>query len=130
MFPGGDPVLKQFMVDIILKDGTGKIIGKKQIHFGRSFEELLKEGIPRPLINGGITRHIPFRLPVPKDVSPQFLEASVRYALIPQPGEMIKKRYLATLPDEQARRRAKDLIQDYSSFRLLTFRTTKLNSTT
>ncbi|NIR13352.1 MAG: hypothetical protein GWN86_05135, partial [Desulfobacterales bacterium] len=47
MFPGGDPVLKQFMVDIILKDGTGKIILKKQIHFGRSFEELLKEGIPR-----------------------------------------------------------------------------------
>lgn len=129
MFPGGDPVLKQFLVEVLLKDHTGTIIGKKQIHFGRSFEELLQGPIPQPLINGGTTRHIPFSISVPKGASPDLIETSISYALIPEPGAKLKSDYLATLPDDIARKKAQDIIEKYVSFRLLTFRTMNLETT-
>jgi hypothetical protein len=129
MFPGGDPVLKQFLVEVTVKDSKGKIIGKNRKNFGRAFEELLNRPIiPQPLVNGGITRHIPFSISVPEDSSPELIEASVSYALIPEPGAKLKNGYLATLSDKKAIRKAEDIIKSYSSFRLLTFRTMSLKT--
>ena len=129
MFPGGDPVLKQFLVEVIVKDSKGNIIGKNEKYFGRAFEELLEGPIPQPLVNGGITRHIPFRIAVPEGSTPNFIEASISYALIPKPGANLKDSYLASLSDEKIRQKAKDIIESYSAFRLLTFRTMSLELT-
>jgi len=129
MFPGGDPVLKQFLVEVVVKDSKGRIIGENRKNFGRSFEEILEGPIPQPLINGGITRRIPFSISVPEDSSPELIEASISYALIPEPGEKLKNGYLATLSNDNARRKAEDIIEQYSSFRLLTFRTMSLEAT-
>ena len=97
MFPGGDPTLKQFFVTITLKDREGNILDQKQERFGKAFEEVMRGPIPRPFINGGTTRHIPFTLEAAPGTVPHLLEASVSYALIPDPGNDLKEKYLATL---------------------------------
>lgn len=128
MFPGGDPVLKQFRVEVVVKDSKGRIIGENRENFGRSFEELLEGPIPQPLVNGGITRRIPFSVSVPEKSSPELIEVSISYALIPEPGAKLKNDYLATLYDKKAIAKAEDIIKSYSSFRLLTFRTMSLKT--
>ncbi len=127
-FPGGDPVLKQFFVTVILKDKAGHILEQTQEQFGKSFEGILRESIPRPLINGGMTRHIPFSLKIPDGHRAEelLLEATVSYALIPEPGQELTKKYLDTLSSEKERTEAEGIIKDYSTPRLLTFRTLTL----
>ena len=122
-FPGGDPVLKQFFVTVTLKDKSGTILDQKQERFGKAFEELLRGPIPRPFVNGGTTRHIPFHLQAKPGTIPHLLEASVSYALIPEPGTVILDKYLATLANDKERETAKNIVKDYSAPRLLTFRT-------
>lgn len=122
-FPGGDPTLKQFFVTITLKDSKGNILVQKVERFGKAFEELMRGPIPRPFINGGTTRHIPFSLEAPSGTVPHLLEASVSYALIPEPDKALKEKYLATLANEKEREAAETIIKDYSAPRLLTFRT-------
>lgn len=121
-FPGGDPVLKQFFVTVVLKTTDGKIVDQYKKRFGKTFEELLRGPIPRPLINGGTTRHIPFSLNAPQDAKGLVLEAIISYALIPEPTPELKAAYLATLPDEKAREKAEAIMKDYAAPRLLTFR--------
>jgi hypothetical protein len=125
-FPGGDPVLKQFFVTVMLKTKAGEIVDQYEERFGKTFEELLRGPIPRPLVNGGTTRHIPFSLKSPSDTKGLVLEAVVSYALIPKPTAELKAAYLATLPTDKDREKANAIIQDYSSPRLLTFRTMNL----
>ena len=125
-FPGGDPVLKQFFVTITLKTADGKIVDQYEKQFGKTFEELLRGPIPRPLVSGGTTRHIPFSLNVPQGAKGLVLEAIVSYALIPEPTPELKSAYLATLPDEKDREMAEAIIKDYTAPRLLTFRTMDL----
>ena len=125
-FPGGDSVLKQFFVTVVLKTADGKIVDQSQERFGKTFEELLRGPIPRPLINGGTTRHIPFSLKTPQDAKGLVLEAVVSYALIPEPTPELKAAYLATLSTDKDREKAKAIIKDYAAPRLLTFRTMNL----
>ncbi|MEX0830755.1 MAG: hypothetical protein WD032_10985 [Nitrospirales bacterium] len=125
-FPGGDPVLKQFFVTVMLKTKAGEIVDQYEERFGKTFEELLRGPIPRPLVNGGTTRHIPFSLKSPSDTKGLVLEAVVSYALIPNPPAELKAAYLATLATDKDREKANAIIQDYSSPRLLTFRTMNL----
>jgi hypothetical protein len=125
-FPGGDPVLKQFFVTVMLKTKAGEIVDQYEERFGKTFEELLRGPIPQPLVNGGTTRHIPFSLKSPSDTKGLMLEAVVSYALIPNPTAELKAAYLATLPTDKDREKANAIIQDYSSPRLLTFRTMNL----
>jgi hypothetical protein len=94
--------------------------------FGKTFEELLRGPIPRPLVNGGTTRHIPFSLKTPQKTKGMVLEAVLSYALIPDPTPGLKDAYLATLPTEKDREKADAIIQDYATPRLLTFRTMNL----
>ena len=122
-FPGGDPVLKQFFVTMTLKDKQGNILDQKQERFGKTFEEILRGPIPRPFINGGTTRHVPFNLRAKPGTVPHLLEASVSYALIPDPEKSLQDKYLGTLPNEKERETAEGIIKDYSAPRLLTFRT-------
>lgn len=122
-FPGGDPVLKQFFVTVVLKTKAGEIVDQYEERFGKTFEELIRGPIPRPFINGGTTRHIPFSLKNPKDVSGLVLEAVVSYALIPEPTPELKAAYLATLPTDKDREKVEAIIKDYAAPRLLTFRT-------
>ncbi|MEO8324424.1 MAG: multiheme c-type cytochrome [Nitrospirota bacterium] len=128
MFPGGDPVLKQFFVKISVKDNTGTIIGEEYKTFGRSFESILRGPIPQPLDNSGVTRHIPFNIKVPEDSAPALIEAIISYALMPKPGEELQNRYLKTLSDEKERHEALQIIDQYTSPRLLTFRTKDLKT--
>jgi hypothetical protein len=122
-FPGGDPVLKQFFVTITLKSADGQVLDHYEERFGKTFEELLRGPIPRPLVNGGTTRHIPFSLKTPQEEKGLVLEAALSYALIPVPAPAVKDAYLATLPTDKDREKAEAIIQDYATPRLLTFRT-------
>ncbi|HBP86621.1 MAG TPA: multiheme c-type cytochrome [Nitrospirales bacterium] len=125
-FPGGDPVLKQFYVKITLKNSNGQVLDQYQERFGRTFEELLRGPIPRPFVNGGITRHVPFSLKVPQDSDAVLIEASVSYSLIPEPSKDLTKKFLESLASDKEREAAERIIKDYSSPRLLTFRTMDL----
>ncbi|MCA9498563.1 MAG: hypothetical protein KC588_05135 [Nitrospira sp.] len=125
-FPGGDPVLKQFYVTITLKNSDGQVIDQYQERFGRTFEELLRGPIPRPFVNGGTTRHIPFTLKVPQDSEASLIEASVSYSLIPEPSQALATKFLESLATGKERENAERIINDYSSPRLLTFRTMSL----
>ena len=125
-FPGGDPVLKQFHVTITLKAENGQVLDQYQERFGRTFEELLHGPIPRPFVNGGTTRHIPFTLKAPPDSTGLLIEASVSYSLIPEPSKELTTRFLETLATDKERETAESIIKDYSSPRLLTFRTMNL----
>ena len=126
MFPGGDPVLKQFFVTITAKDAQGKVLATETTQFGLKFEELIRGPIPKPLVNGGMTRRVPFSLSVPVPARVHLLEASLRYSLIPKPSKELQAQYLATLSSDKEKHAAQKIIQDYSSERLLTFRVRKL----
>ena len=125
-FPGGDPVLKQFYVTVTLKSKNGQILDQYQERFGRTFEEILRGPIPRPFVNGGTTRHIPFILKYTQDSEATLIEASVSYSLIPEPAKDLTNRYLESLSTDKERETAEHIIKDYSSPRLLTFRTMNL----
>ena len=126
MFPGGDPVLKQFFVTVTIQDGQGNVLGQQQQQYGLSFEELLQGPIPQPLVNGGTTRRTPFKIAIPDGTSSVSVEAILNYALIPEPTQELKDRYLSTLSDDKERQAAVKIIEDYASQRLLTFRTKTL----
>ncbi len=123
MFPGGDPVLKQFFVTVIVKDVGGHVLGSRQEQFGAPFEEILRGPVPNPFVNGGTTRKVPFSIQVNEGTFPHSVEATLQYALIPNPSQALLDRYLATLSREQDQKTAKDIIAAYASQRLLTFRT-------
>ena len=53
---------------------------------------------------------------------PNYVEAALSYALIPEPGRLLIDQYLATLETDREKETAKKIIADYSSQRLLTFR--------
>jgi len=126
MFPGGDPVLKQFFVTITAKDAKGKVLATDTTQFGLQFEELLRGPIPNPLVNGGMTRRVPFSFSVPDPAQVKLLEASLRYSLIPRPSKELQAQYLATLSSDHDKQAAQKIIEEYSSQRLLTFRVRKL----
>ena len=126
MFPGGDPVLKQFFVTVRVKDEAGNIIEEQRKKFGHSYAELLRGEIPEPLVTGGTTRRIPFSVGIPEGTTSVMVEAVLSYALIPEPTPELQDRYLATLATDKEREAAQKIIKDYSSERLITFRTTKL----
>ncbi len=126
VFPGGDPVLKQFFVTITVKDADGHVLGTQQERFGLPFEKILRGPIPNPLVNGGTTRKVPFSIQVKEGAAPSYVEASLNYALIPEPSQALIDQYLGTLKHEREKKKAAEIIKDYSSQRLLTFRTKSL----
>jgi hypothetical protein len=54
------------------------------------------------------------------------IEASVSYSLIPEPSKELTTQFLETLPTDKERETAENIIKNYSSPRLLTFRTMNL----
>ena len=126
VFPGGDPVLKQFFVMVTVKDAEGHVLGTQEERFGLPFEQILRGPIPKPLVNGGTTRKVPFSIQVKEGASPSYVEASLNYALIPKPGQALLDQYLGTLEHKREKKKAAEIIKDYSSPRLLTFRTKSL----
>ena len=126
VFPGGDPVLKQFFVTVTVKDAGGHVLGTQEERFGLPFEQILRGPIPNPLVNGGTTRKVPFSIQVKEGASPSYVEASLNYALIPKPSQALLDQYLETLERKREKKKAAEIIGDYSSPRLLTFRTKTL----
>ena len=126
VFPGGDPVLKQFFVTVTVKDADGHVLGTQEERFGLPFEQILRGPIPKPLVNGGTTRKVPFSIQVKAGASPSYVEASLSYALIPEPSQALIDQYLGTLEHKREKKKATEIIEDYSSQRLLTFRTKSL----
>lgn len=126
MFPGGDPVLKQFYITITVKDAAGNEIGRERQRFGLDFEQLIRGPIPQPLVNGGMTRKVPFKITILSEAEGKLLEATLTYALIPQPSQALKDRYLSTLATPKEKELANKIIEDYSAERLLTFRSRPL----
>ncbi|MGH7255705.1 MAG: multiheme c-type cytochrome [Nitrospirales bacterium] len=125
-FPDGDPVLKQFFITVTLKDEEGNILVRDRQHFGRSYEEVMRGPIPDPLVKGGTTRRIPFKLNLDGKGTPKLLEALLTYSLIPEPSPKLKERYFATLGSDKEREAADKLINEYTQPRVLTFRTKSL----
>lgn len=126
VFPGGDPVLKQFFVTVNVKDAQGHVLGTRRERFGLPFEKILRGPIPDPLVHGGTTRKVPFSIAVKDGGTPSYVEASLEYALIPEPTQALLEQYLETLEREREKKKAQEIITDYSSRRLLTFRTKSL----
>lgn len=126
VFPGGDPVLKQFFVTVTVKDADGHVLGTQEERFGLPFEEILRGPIPNPLVNGGTTRKVPFSIEIKGGAAPSYVEASLNYALIPKPSQALIDQYLGTLEHKREKKKAVEIIEDYSSRRLLTFRTKSL----
>lgn len=124
-FPDGDPVLKQFTLDIAVKDAKGTVLSREEQHFGLPFEQILRGPIPDPFIKGGTTRKVPFKASW-KGGEAATVEAVLNYRLIPTPSAALKDAYLATLPNEEARKQAASIIEDYVQPRILTYRVKSL----
>ena len=59
-FPDGDPVLKQVILTITVKDAAGKVLAEETKRFGLPYDKILRGPIPDPFIKGGNTRKVPF----------------------------------------------------------------------
>ena len=125
-FPDGDPVLKQFSLVIAVKDAQGKLLAQDTKQFGLSYDKILRGPIPDPFIKGGNTRKVPFSLAIPSGSSPALIEAVLNYALIPTPEPALRDKYLATLKDDKEREKAKNILEEYTQPRMLTYRAKNL----
>lgn len=125
-FPDGDPVLKQFFLEISVKDAKGKVLGSETKHFGLPFEKILRGNIPDPFIKGGNTRKVPFSITLPSGSAPVSVEAVLSYSLIPTPDPVLRDKYLATLGSDKEREAAKGIFDEYTKPRLLTYRAKNL----
>ena len=121
-FPDGDPVLKQFMLTITVKDAQGKVLGEETKRFGLPYDKILRGPIPDPFVKGGHTRKVPFTLPLAAGAAPATVEAVLNYALIPTPEPALRDKYLATLGSDKERNEAKNVLDEYTQPRLLTYR--------
>jgi hypothetical protein len=125
-FPDGDPVLKQFSLIVTVKDAQGKVLKEENTQFGLPYDKILRGPIPDPFIKGGHTRKVPFSLAIPAGSTAASIEAVLNYALIPTPDPALKAKYLATLSTEKERESAKSIFDEYTQFRLLTYRVKSL----
>ncbi|MDF0643401.1 MAG: multiheme c-type cytochrome [Nitrospira sp.] len=125
-FPDGDPVLKQFLLEIIVKDARGAVLATETKRFGLSYDKILRGPIPDPFIKGGNTRKVPFSLAVPTGGSPALIEAVLSYGLIPSPPPELKAKYLATLGGDKERETATKILDEYTQPRMLTYRAKNL----
>ena len=121
-FPDGDPVLKQFYLVLTAKDAQGKVLQEETKQFGLSYEKILRGPIPDPFIKGGHTRKVPFSLAIPAGSTAASIEAVLNYALIPTPEPGLKEKYLASLTTDKEREKAKNILDEYTQPRLLTYR--------
>ena len=124
-FPDGDPVLKQFAVEILVKDAEGRVLASEEQRYGEPFPQILRGPIPEPFIKGGTTRKVPFKTSIAKGEAVR-VEAILKYQLIPEPSPSLRDQYLATLPNEQARQEATAILKDYTQQRVLTYRVKQL----
>jgi hypothetical protein len=122
-FPDGDPVLKQFMVTISVKDKQGKVLSQEVKRFGLPYDKILRGPIPDPFVKGGTTRKVPFTLAGAEAAS---IEAVLTYTLIPEPEPALKDKYLGTLKSDGERVAAKKILEEYTLPRVLTFRAKSL----
>lgn len=125
-FPDGDPVLKQFFLTIAVKDADGNVLGQETKWFGLPFEKVLRGPIPDPFIKGGTTRRVPFSQTVKAGAEPAHIEVVLSYTLIPEPEAELKNKYFETLANEQERAAAKQVIEEYTQPRMLTYRSKSL----
>jgi len=121
-FPDGDPVLKQFILVISLKDAQGKTLAQETKQFGLPYDKILRGPIPDPFIKGGNTRKVPYSLAIPSGTTPALIEAVLTYTLIPTPEPALRDKYLGTLKDDKERDRAKKILDEYTQPRVLTYR--------
>ncbi|GKS59092.1 hypothetical protein YTPLAS18_26190 [Nitrospira sp.] len=120
-FPDGDPVLKQFTVEILVKNAEGHVLAREEHRYGESFENVLRGPIPDPFIKGGTTRKVPFKVAIQSGESAR-VEAILKYQLIPDPPPSLRDQYLATLSSDRARQEAAAILKDYAQQRVLTYR--------
>lgn len=125
-FPDGDPVLKQFLLAITVKDAQGNVLGEETKRFGLPYDKILRGPIPDPFIKGGNTRRVPFSQALKDGGAPATIEVVLSYALIPEPDAELKAKYLASLANEQERATAKKVIEEYIQPRMLTYRAKSL----
>jgi hypothetical protein len=121
-FPDGDPVLKQFVLTITVKDAQGKVLGQDTKQFGLPYDKILRGPIPDPFIKGGNTRKVPFSQAIPAGATPATVEAVLTYALIPTPDATLREKYLSTLKNDKERDAARKILDEYTQPRVLTYR--------
>lgn len=125
-FPDGDPVLKQFFVNITVKDAQGRVLSQEVKKFGLPFDKILRGPIPDPFIKGGNTRRVPFSARLSAGAAPATVESVLSYSLIPEPDSVLKDKYLATLKTDQERKAAVNVLDEYVQPRVLTYRVKSL----
>ncbi|MFO0773041.1 MAG: multiheme c-type cytochrome [Nitrospiraceae bacterium] len=124
-FPDGDPVLKQFTLEVSVKDAKGRTLSQERHDFGQPYEQLMRGAIPEPFIKGGTTRKVPFTASWTSGDAAT-VEALLTYRLIPVPSAALRDGYLASLPNDEARKQATSIINDYTQPRVLTYRVKNL----
>jgi hypothetical protein len=126
-FPDGDPVLKQFFLTLTVKDAEGRTLAAETKQFGLSYEQILRDPIPDPLVKGGTTRKVPFALTLPDGAVASSVEAVLTYSLIPTPTPRLEHKYLDSLETEAERVEARKIIREYSQRHFLTYRVKPLS---
>jgi len=102
------------------------VLVKETKPFGVPYDKLLRGPIPDSFIKGGHTRKVPFVMTLPAGTTVSMIEAVLTYSLIPIPDETLMENYLATLGGEKEREQAKQIIQEYTRPRVLTYRVKSL----
>lgn len=126
-FPDGDPVLKQFFLTLTVKDAKGKTLAEETKQFGLPYDKILRGPIPDPFIKGGNTRKVPFSLTLPVGTAAASIETVLTYALIPTPEPSVRETYFSTLETDSQREEARQIIQEYTQRRFLTYRVKSLS---
>lgn len=102
--PEGDPLFKEFILAISVKDQDGKEIYKGEKIYTRRFDEILKDPlIPMEnYLRNGETKKVLLDFKVPETAKRIDIDLLLTYSLISQPDPDLIDRYLGSLPpDEQ-----------------------------
>lgn len=112
--PEGDPLFKEFILTITVKDQDGKEIYKGEKIYTRRFEETLKDPVI-PMDNylrNGETKKVLFDLKVPDTSKRLDIDLLLTYSLIPHLDPDLMDRYLGSLMRDE-REGAENIIAEY-----------------
>ncbi len=110
----GDPLFKEFVLTISVRDQDGKEVFKGEKIYTRRFDEILNNAkmSTETILRNGETRKVLFNFKVPDSTNRLEMDLLLTYSLIPQPDPDLLGRYLESLPSDE-KEEAMKLIAEY-----------------
>ncbi|MEK7279955.1 MAG: multiheme c-type cytochrome [Nitrospirota bacterium] len=110
----GDPLFKEFILTISVRDQDGKEVFKGDKIYTRRFKEILNNAniAIETILRNGETRKVLFNFKVPDSTKRLEMDLLLTYSLISQPDPDLLDRYLGSLPSDE-KEEAKKLIAEY-----------------